>query len=1041
MTQCDSRRTLNFASLVGFATVSFTLLIGALPTSADEVTIDYIRDIRPILSDKCYHCHGPDKKHRKADLRLDRKESALGEAESGEIAVVPGKPSDSELIRRILNDDEDERMPPAKSGKKLTPQQKELLSKWIEQGANWEDHWAFGRPQRVEPPTVKDKAWPRNSIDHFVLAKLETARIAPSSAASQETLVRRVTFDLTGLPPTTAEVDAFLADKSPEDYERLVDRLLASPRYGEQMARFWLDAVRYGDTHGLHLDNYREMWPYRDWVVRAFNSNMPFDQFTIEQIAGDLLDGATVDQQVASGFNRCHVTTGEGGSIVEEVYVRNVIDRVVTTGTVFMGLTLECTRCHDHKYDPLTMKDFYSMFAFFNSLDGDAMDGNKKDHAPVVRAMTPEIEATIKQAEVEMADVDAAILAELDRFQFSEPAKPNADDTPRIKEIVWIDDALPAGVKEEGGWQFVDAPAPLPSGSKASTQTATGLGQHFFSGAAEPLDVNTGDVLFAYVFLDPKNPPQEIMLQWHDGAWEHRAYWGGNHIDWGANATGSRRHFGPLPETGKWTRLNVPVDQVGLAPGARINGWAFTQFDGTVWWDKAGIVSTGESERTSQSLVAWEAQKRADGGAQLPADVAAIVKTDPAKRDQAGQRRLLDYYIEHVFAGSRDIFAPLHSKKQAATKRAEDAKTQGPTSLVFKERKEPRPAFILNRGEYEQRGDQVQRETPGILPPMPAGAPLNRVGFAQWLVDPGHPLTARVTVNRFWQQVFGVGLVKTSENFGSQGEVPSHPELLDWLAVQFIDDGWDIKATMKRVVMSATYRQSSHMTRELIRRDPENRLLARGPRYRLDVEMLRDQALSVSGLLVNQLGGPSVKPPQPDGLWFAVGYSGSNTVRFKADSGPDKVHRRTLYTFIKRTAPPPQMTTFDAPSRESCSVRRERTNTPLQALLLMNDPQFFEAARALAGRTLREGGDTAESRAAYMFRLCTAREANSEELSILTGAVQDQLAEFKDAADAADKVIKIAGFKADPEKDVIELAAWTMVANLVLNLDEVVNKN
>jgi len=1025
--------------LFRFGLLSFFLsfCLPAFASSPGGTPIDFNQDIRPLFSDNCYACHGPNEDSREGGFRLDVKDSAFGEADSGEHPIVAGNPDSSELYVRMTSDDEFMVMPPVETNKKLTKDEIERIRQWIKQGASWHEHWAFVVPARPRSPQLKDGKWPRNPIDQFILARLEAEGLPPSQEADKATLARRVTFDLTGLPPTLDELDAFLSDDSPRAYEKLVDRLLQSPRYGEHMARFWLDAARYGDTHGLHLDNYREMWPYRDWVVRAFNENMPFDRFTIEQLAGDLLPDATLAQQIASGFNRCHVTTNEGGSITEEVYVRNVVDRVVTNGTVFMGVTLECTRCHDHKYDPFTMDDFYSMFAFFNSIDGSPMDGNRKDPGPVVKILTDEQEKDIAALRQKMEQARQEIRTQLAAFKYIEPDKPMESEPTGPTEIVWVEDAVPAGAKAEGGWQFVAEP--VYSGKKASTRTASGLGQHFFSGAKDPLRVAKGDVLFAYVYLDTKNPPKEIMMQWNDGSWEHRAYWGENLIDWGAEGTASRQRIGDLPQAGQWIRLEVPAAEVGLKAGAQINGWAFTQFDGTVYWDKAGVVTTADQKPVYDSLLVWQRDQRAAKGTSLPKEIKAVVDLEEAKRNDTQRKQLQDYFVEHVYSKTRDVFVPLHKQIEDTNKQIAGIEGKAATTLVFRESKKPKPSYYLHRGEYDQRRHEVPRATPAALPPMPKDAPVNRLGFAQWLLDPSHPLTARVTVNRFWQQMFGVGIVKTTEDFGSQGEPPSHPELLDWLAVEFRESGWDVRALMKQIVMSAAYRQSSHLTPELV--DPENRLLARGPRFRLDAEMLRDQALAISGLLVDKMGGPSVKPPQPDGLWFAVGYSGSNTVRFKKDEGPDKVHRRTLYTFIKRTSPPPQMGVLDAPSRESCSVRRERTNTPLQALLLLNDPQYVEAARVLAERAMREGGTTAELRIAYMFRLATGRHPDGDEVSELLSLFEDHSTEYKNDLESAKELLAIGESKPYSTLDTAQLAAWTMVANLVLNLDEVITKN
>jgi hypothetical protein len=1029
-------------SLLALSLSAIALVASAHSARSEDDSIDFSRDIRPILSNNCFACHGPDEKQRKGGFRLDEKTSALGQGESGETVIVPGKIEASELVTRILSDDADLRMPPADSNKKLKAEEIELLKKWVADGADWQEHWAFIAPKKPTKPELAKPDWVRNPIDWFILRKLEQSKLAPSQEATCETLIRRVTFDLTGLPPTLAEIGAFLKDDSPQAYEKLVDRLLKSPAFGEHMARFWLDAARYGDTHGLHLDNYREMWAYRDWVVNAFNSNKPHDEFIIEQLAGDLLPDATDDQLIATGFNRNHVTTGEGGSIKEEVYVRNVVDRVVTTGTVFMGMTFDCTRCHDHKYDPFTQKDFYSMFGFFNSIDGNAMDGNKKDHAPALKVFTAEQKQKMSDLEKQIAATQQDIQNALASFKYVEPENPTEPKLSEPTEFVWVDDAVPAGANAQGNtpWKFVSEPKPV-SGKTASTRTATGLSQHFFNQAKETLKIAEGDVFFCYVYLDPKNPPKEIMLQWNDGTWEHRARWGGNQIPWGKDNSPSRLNKGELPKAGEWVRLEVAAKDVGLNAGSQVNGWAFTQFDGTVHWDKAGVVSSTNQKPLYDSLALWDRDQKAAKGGSLPANVKAIVLLEVKKRNESQKRKLLDYFVEHVFVGSRDKFEAKHKVIAESQKQITTTRTSAATTLIFREKAELRPSFMLTRGEYDQRGDQVARGTPSVLPPMPKDAPLNRLGFAQWLTDRSHPLTARVTVNRLWQQMFGVGLVKTSEDFGSQGEPPSHPQLLDWLAVTFQEDGWDVKKMMRRIVMSATYRQLSKVTLTLIERDPQNRLLARGPRFRLDAEMLRDQALAVSGLLNRKMGGPSVKPPQPDGLWFAVGYSGSNTVRFKADAGSDNVHRRALYTFIKRTAPPPQMSIIDAPSREACSVRRERTNTPLLALLLLNDPQYFECARMLAERTLKEGGETPKNRLQFIFRISAGRLPSDSELNELTTILTDLRKVYSDDTAGAAKLL---GVEVAPEGEPAaqaQLAAWVNVANLILNLDEVLTKS
>jgi len=1018
------------------------------PKKAEDAKVDFNRDVRPILSENCFACHGQDPKQRKAKLRLDTRAGATAELEDLTHAVVPGKPGESEMLDRIVAADSSQKMPPPKTGKTLAPAQIALLRKWVEQGANYSTHWAFELPQRSSPPDVKDKAWVHNPVDTFILARLEKEGLRPGLEADRATLIRRVTLDLTGLPPTPAEVDAFVADKTPDAYEKVVDRLLQSSRYGEHMARYWLDGARYGDTHGLHLDNYREIWPYRDWVVRVYNANQPYSQFLVEQLAGDLLPNPTTDQLVATGFNRCHVTTNEGGSIDEEVYVRNVLDRVDTTGTVFFGLTVGCARCHDHKFDPIKQKDYYQLFAFFNNLDGPAQDGNANLPGPVVKVALPEQKDALAKLAAKLASQRQQIAAAVAQVAYNPDNDPQEPEDAKPADYVWFDDDLPTAAKpsSDGGvngqWTWVTKPDhPVFSGNRASMRTAEGLSQHFFEQANPGLLVGEGDVLFSYVYLDPDKPPKEIMLQWNTTGWLHRAYWGDNAIDWGKDKSTERMHFGPLPKTGEWVRLEVPAAKVGIKPGVAINGWAFTQFDGTVYWDKSGSVTkTPQGDQKFETLFAWVRTQQAIGAKSLPPAVQTLVKMETDKRSDEQKKQLRDYFVEHAYARTREQFAPLEQQVKALEKERADLENQIPGTLIFKERADLKPAYILKRGEYDQHGDKVERQTPGFLPPLPADLPRNRLGLAKWLLLPDQPLTARVEVNRLWQQVFGTGLVKTAEDFGVQGEHPSHPELLDYLAVEFVEDGWDVKKFMKLLVTSATYRQSSRATPESLAKDPANRLLSRGPRFRLDAEELRDQALAVSGLLVEKLGGPAVKPPQPPGIWEAVAYVGSNTGQFKPDAGNEKVHRRTLYTFLKRTAPPPEMSILDAPSREACVVRRERTNTPLQALMMLNDPQYVEAARALAELAMKNGNAEPQARIAFIFKRAAARNPDGKETDELIGAYNDFLKKYQGAAKAAKQLIAIGDSKPDPKLDAAELAAWTMVANLILNLDEVINK-
>lgn len=1009
-------------------------------TAGDKV--DFSRDISPILSDNCYACHGPDAAHRKAGLRFDLKEGALADL-GGYHAIVPGDPQKSELIARITTKDEDDIMPPLDSGKQLTDAQIDLLKRWIVQGAEWKSHWSFIKPERPSLPEVKDARWPRNPIDQFILARLEKEGLETSTEADKVTLIRRVTFDLTGLPPTPGEVDAFLADHRSDAYERVVDRLLQSPRYGEHQARYWLDAARYGDTHGLHLDNERSMWPYRDWVVEAFNRNLPFDQFTIEQLAGDLLPDPTRDQKVASGFNRCNVSTSEGGAIDDEFYVRYAVDRTETVSTVWMGLTVGCAACHDHKFDPISQKEFYEMYAIFNNFDEKAMDGNALLPAPTLKLPTPEQSTKLAELSDALAAVEKRIREETARIDYQEPEL-EAQPIPESPcDFVWLDDDFPRGaeVKSDGAPLRVVEGSQVFSGTRALARTADGLAQDYFTQAAQPLIVGKGDKLFAYVWIDPANPPKAIMLQFHTTGWLHRANWGDEDaIVYGEKGTSKKLLFGELPKAGEWVRLEVPAAKLGLKAGAKIYGMAFTQFGGTVHWDKAGIVTmTPQEDFSAVSQLAWEKQEKAREKSELPKQVLDAVKLEPEKRSLEQSKRLRDHYLANVYAPARETFDPLLQEIAALRKKREELDKSIPATMISKEMEKPRGAYILKRGEYDKRGDPVEPGVPAVLPPLPASETTNRLDFARWLVHPDHPLTARVTVNRFWQQLFGIGLVKSSGDFGAQGEWPSHPELLDWLATEFVGNGWDVKQLLRLMLTSAAYRQSSAATARHLEADPENRLLARGPRFRLDAEVIRDNALYVSGLLVEKMGGRGVRPYQPPGIWEAVGYTTSNTAKFEQDQG-EALYRRSLYIFWKRTAPPPYLTTFDAPSREKFCVRRERANTPLQALVTMNDPAYVEAARHLSARMLRYDRNP-EERLDYGFRLVTARRPSAGEKAVLKSALKNFLTKYEQDQEAAKKLISVGDSPVNEQLPPSELAAYTMVASLLLNLDETLNKN
>ena len=1017
--------------------------------SLEAKEINFSKDILPLLSNNCFECHGPDQAKRKAGLRLDKAEGAKAKLESGSIGLVPGNISESEIYHRIMSNDPEEVMPPADSGKKLTDEEMGRIKDWIKSGGEWGKHWSFEKPVKSIVPDITNNEWkPENPIDRFVHSRLGKEGMAPEKEATKETLIRRVTFDLTGLPPTVGEIDHFLSDSSGNAYEKLVDKILKSPRYGEQMARIWLDSARYADTHGLHLDNERSVWPYRDWVIDSFNNNQPFDQFTIEQLAGDLLPEPSIEQKVATGFNRCNVTTGEGGSIDAEYYVRYAVERVETTSTVWLGLTAGCANCHDHKFDPLSQKEFYQLFSYFYSLTEKAMDGNKLLPPPSMKAPSKIQRAEIAFLKDKISEAQNQIPKITKTITYEDPhAGKELKTLDSTTELVWIEDSIPAKAKPLGNegdksWKFVKKSDghPVLSGETSSTRTATGLSQHFFEGANPPLIIAEGDVLFAHVYLDSKNPPETIQLQFRTNDWNHRAFWGANK---GYSIEGKTDHtnfpMGELPEKGKWVRLEVPAKTVGLSPGSKVDGWAFTQFGGTVYWDKSGIVTRKLSEKQLASFSLWEQYQLRGNSSSLPKEIQEALKVKPEQRTEEQRDRLMTHYFLKVNPETKSEFEPTIRRETEAKGRLTAIEKSIPSTLIMEDLKEPRQAYILERGEYTQQGEKVSPNVPEWIASPNKDAPPNRLGLAQWLVSPEQPLTSRVTVNRFWQQLFGTGLVKTSEDFGVQGEQPSHPELLDWVAVDFMESGWDVKRLIKMMVMSSTYRQSSKADPEKFKKDPENRILARGPRFRLDAESIRDQALAVSGLLGNRIGGKSVKPYQPAGLWKPVGFGGSNTSVFKQDKG-ESLYRRSMYTFWKRTSHPPSMAIFDAPNRETCTVRRERTNTPLQALVLMNDVQFFESARKFGERVMKEGGNGNEERIRFIYRTALGRLPSESEKSSILNLYNEHLKDFSNSKDTVSEILSSGESPVDESLNASELASWTMITHLILNLSETVTK-
>jgi hypothetical protein len=1013
--------------------------------AAPEEKVNFGRQIRPLLAEKCFACHGLDGETRSTDFRMDTKEGLFAPLDSGGVAIVPGDSKASEIYQRLVTDDEETHMPPVDAEKQLSKEEIDLIRQWIEQGAEWQRHWAWVTPER---PQLADAAVP-NAIDHFVQGRLKQQGLKHSSAADRVTLIRRVTFDLTGLPPMAAEIDNFLADKSANAYENVVDRLLKSPRYGEQMGRYWLDVARYGDTHGLHLDNFREMWPYRDWVIKAFNRNMPFDQFTIAQLAGDLLPDATVDQRVATGFNRCNVTTSEGGAINEEYHAHYTVDRVATMSTVWMGVSMGCVVCHEHKFDPFEMKDFYQLYAFFNSLDGPVMDGNKKDTAPVLKIANDAQKAEMAQLKSLIAELTTSTTepnAVVDQAQaewetqlretvVSEPqwvvlspesstSSGGATLSRQEDESILVSGENPA--KEV--YEFVTRvdsnglTAVRLEGLLHPSLTAGGAGRsnnsnvvltEFEAEVASTTEPDTWEkIKFVRAWADHEQPDGDFKI--------------GNAID-GKADTGWAIAGHQRKE--KRTAIFVTDAPFGHEEGTRIK--LRLRHESVYAQHQFGRIRLAVTDAVVIPQV---------GSESVPAKIAELLKIEPERRTTDQQNTIRDHFRNNV--STEETVVKNRTDLTAKRKRQTELDKSLPTTLVWKELAEPKPAHILIRGAYDKKGDQVYRNTPAALPPM---APLDdgetptRLHLAQWLVSPQHPLTSRVTVNRFWQQYFGVGIVQTAEDFGSQGSPPSHPALLDWLAVDFRENGWNVKRLQKQIVMSATYRQSSKVGQDGRSADPDNRLLSRGPRFRFDAEMIRDNALALSGLLIDRIGGPSVRPYQPPGIWFSVAYTDSDTARFKRDSG-EALYRRSMYTFWKRTAPPPTMVTFDAPSRETCSVRRSRTNTPLAALALMNDEQFIEASRGVAQRIMKDGGTSEEDRAAFAFRLVTARRPTDAELAVVLKVYRTSLAGYATNKKAAQELLAVGDSAPDDSLTATQLAAWTMVANMLLNLDETITK-
>ena len=1028
------------------------LLQGAVSHGADTqgAEAQFGRDILPILSAHCFACHGPDAQARKADLRLDLPEAAHAPRDSG-TALVPGSLDNSEAWQRIISADESLVMPPPSTKKPLTDAQKELLKKWIEQGARYQRHWSFTPPVKSEVPPSDKAGWQQNAIDRFLLAKMREKGLEPRPEANKSTLIRRVAFALTGLPPTPAEVEAFEHDTTPQAYENMVNRYLASPRYGEEMARHWLDVARYADTHGLHLDNLREMWAYRDWVVGAFNRNLPFDQFTIEQLAGDKLPNPTREQLIATGFNRCNVTTSEGGSIDAEFLFRYAVDRTATTLQAWMGLTGGCAVCHDHKYDPLTQREFYSLYSFFYSAADPAMDRNINVTDPFLRLPTPDQErdlATLRQVEQQARQ---AFEQWLGTQEVVDPSAQQPPAAPVAVEDVWFDDEFPlharlnCSSRNASTWSVAPR-TPVVSGLRALRQSFASSYTDRAENFGVPVTVPEKARFSIFVRVDAREAPQTLMLELNTTRGVRRALWG-NAEKMGGGAVGSpeRLRVGDIPAGGAWARLEVTGEQWQLTGGEAVRGITLGQFGGVVDWDRlavSGELSPAVDPRVS--FLAWWKDRTGIDTPGIPADLAGPLKEGPEK-DVAPEikARLRQYFLQTAAR-------PQGAEWQQARARLDLARAQRvvleeslPGTFIFKDLDQPRDAFVMTRGQYDKPGEKVTPAVPAIFPGLKLDDPNrrpNRLDLARWLMAEENPLPARVTVNRLWQQFFGTGLVKTSDDFGAQGEPPSHPELLDWLAVQYRELGWNTKEFVRQMLLSLAFRQDARVSPDVLAKDPENRFHARGPRFRLDAEQIRDNALFVSGLINLKMGGPGVRPYQPPNIWEPVGYADSNTRFYLQDHGDD-LYRRSLYCFLKRTAPPPFMSNFDGPNREQLCARRERTNTPLQALQLLNDTQQFEAARVFAERILDEGGPSTGDRLRFAIRTVLARQPADDELALLTRAVDHYRERYAADPEGARQVIHVGEAAVRSAASPTDLAAWTLVANLILNLDETVSRN
>ncbi len=1028
--------------------------------------IDFNLHVKPILSDRCFACHGPDNNTREADLRLDIAEGAYAALTSGDgKAIVPGNLRKSEFVHRILADDPDYIMPPAGANLSLNSEEKAMLIQWIEQGAVYKPHWAFIPPETPQIPEVTNKDWTlHNPIDYFIFAKLEQKGWTPSPEADKERLLRRVTLDLTGLPPTIEEMDLFLQDNSPDAYEKVVDRLLQTDTYAERMAMEWMDVARYADSHGMHSDGLRYMWPWRDWVIKAFKENMPYDQFGTWQLAGDLLPDATKEQVLATAFHRNHPMNAEAGSIDEEFRLKNVFDRTNTTSTAFLGLTMECAQCHDHKFDPISQKNYYQMSAFFNNVKELGMTGADGNVGPMLLLSDVETDQDIKNLEDQIKSKQEALQLSDKKVAAIQAFVQKSSQDFKIKGLLahLPFDKIETNTKPNGKRKLIIDHNPFCNSSgkpelvEGKFENALSFDDEYdevYLEKTENFEMTDPFSVSLWVNTIKKEKGKTQVLIGNAG--NKNNFWRGWDFYLDTLNRLSARLIHALPHN----YLHVSSDSIPL------NTWTHVAFTYDGSGKASGLQLYINGEKTGQKIefdrlyksikpIRWYREEPADIPLRIGKSYRAHTGENGIFKGKLDEIKLFDRCLtafeiskltgatsdngeawqQYKLATNPDYQNALHelqSLREAKLKLINPV----PEIMVMEEMEQPRSTFILERGAYDAPAQKVTPSTPERILSFPDSLPQNRMGLSEWIFSKDNPLTARVTVNRYWQMIFGEGIVTTSNDFGNQGAMPSHPELLDWLAVSFQDSGWDVKKLLKLMVMSATYRQSSAEDQNMQAQDPDNQWLARGPGYRLPAEMIRDNALAASGLLVRKTGGESVKPYQPEGLWSEKNNF-SHYLHYYVPSSEDSLYRRSLYTFVRRTSPHPAMIAFDAGSREVCTVKRETTNTPLQALVLLNDPQFVEAARVMAERIQKEGGNNLKDQVILAFRLSTGRRPKSEEIEVFSDLYQSQFKMFENNPDKADELVNVGEYNSEYQFDKVKTAALTMVASTMLNHDE-----